>query len=205
MPSYATRCLQARCASLGFWPGPIDGVDGPRTRAAITAATASQRARGLPLVHPSGITRLHLHWTAGRWNPSALDRQHYHIVIDGDGNVIRCNPDTAKLAHTLNANGAAIALAVCGMVGAVERPFDHGPEPITDKQVQAMAAAAAAMCRTYDLPVSRWSVLMHSEVQPTLGITQRGKWDLNWLPGMAGPTDPLTAGDKLRAAVARYL
>ncbi|MFD2439715.1 peptidoglycan-binding protein [Paracoccus kondratievae] len=61
----AVRARQARCAALGFWPGPIDGIDGPRTRLAYAAAQDAQAAKGLAFHHPTGITRIHWHWTAG--------------------------------------------------------------------------------------------------------------------------------------------
>ncbi|MBL4917304.1 hypothetical protein [Szabonella alba] len=49
--------------------------------------------------------------------------------------------------------------------------------------------------------MSRFSTLSHSEIQPTLGIWQNQKWDINWLPGMDAPGDPITVGDKIRALV----
>lgn len=73
----AVRARQARCAALGFWPGPIDGVDGPRTRAAFEAARAAQHAKGLPFQHASGITRVHWHWTGGGHVPNATDLAAY--------------------------------------------------------------------------------------------------------------------------------
>jgi N-acetyl-anhydromuramyl-L-alanine amidase AmpD len=106
-----------------------------------------------------------------------------------------------RRSHTLNANGGAVGLSLCGMVGAVERPFSFGDAPITPAQIDALAAETAELCAIYDIPVSRWSTLSHSEIQPTLGIKQNFKWDINWLPGMAGPGDPITCGDKIRALV----
>ena len=85
------------------------------------------------------------------------------------------------------------------MAGAVERPFDAGKAPITEAAVAAMIRRAAELCVAFDIPVSRWSTLTHAEIQPTLGIPQRQKWDVNFLPGMTAPTDPITAGDRLRA------
>lgn len=53
--------------------------------------------------------------------------------------------------------------------------------------------------------MTRRTVLSHAEVQPTLGIRQRGKWDIAWLPGMAKPGDPVAVGDRLREQVAAAL
>jgi len=44
-PLGGTRAVQRRLTELGYKPGPIDGVDGPRTRAAIRAF---ERAEGMP-------------------------------------------------------------------------------------------------------------------------------------------------------------
>ena len=44
--------------------------------------------------------------------------------------------------------------------------------------------------------------MSHAEVQPTLGIAQRQKWDWTWLPGFAAPQDPITTGDRLRKMIA---
>ncbi|MDO5621900.1 MAG: N-acetylmuramoyl-L-alanine amidase [Paracoccus sp. (in: a-proteobacteria)] len=198
----AIRARQARCAALGFWPGPIDGLDGPRTRAAFAAVQASQQARGRPFAHPSGITRVHWHWTAGSHNPANLTMLPYHAVIFGDGTVRWLAAPAALRSHTLNANGGAIGLALCGMAGARERPFAWGSAPITPAQVSALARETARLCREYDVPVSRWSTLSHAEVQPSLAVRQRQKWDISVLPGMAGPGDPVSVGDRLRVMVA---
>lgn len=198
---FSTRDIQARCAALGFWPGPIDGKMGKRTEGAVEAATAFQRARGKPLFHASGIHRLHWHWTVGWHKANATDRQHYHFLFEGDGAEIEANPVLKVLAHTKNANSGALGLSLCGMVKAVERPFSAGPEPITQAAVDALIRKSAALCVAFDIPVSRWSTLTHAEIQPTLGVAQRQKWDVNFLPGMTAPTDPITAGNKLRAAL----
>lgn len=198
---YDVIARQARAAALGFDPGPIDGLDGPRTRAAVAAATGAQVARRLPFIHPSGLSRVHLHWTAGGQRASALDRKHYHVLIEGDGTVIKAHPPETRLAHTLNANGGAIAVSLCAMAGAAERPFDPGTAPITDAQLRALPDAVGALCLAYDIPVTRWSVLSHAEVQPTLGIRQKGKWDIAWVPGMAAPGDPVAVGDGLRRMI----
>lgn len=199
--TYAVRAQQARCAALGYWPGPIDGEMGKRTRAALDAAAASQRAKGRPFFAGSGLSRLHIHWSAGGGKASALDRQHYHVLIEDDGSIIRAHAATMHLAHTLNANGGAIAVSLCAMRNAVERPFSAGPSPITAVQLKALACVAADLCAVHDIPVTRWSVLTHAEIQPTLGIKQRGKWDVCWLPGMSSTADPITVGDRLRALI----
>jgi hypothetical protein len=203
--TYDVRARQARCAALGFWPGPIDGIEGSRTRSAESAARASQAAKGLPFVHPSGLTRIHLHWTAGGHKANATDRRAYHVLIEGDGTVIRAADSWLRRSHTLNANGGAVGVSMCCMAGAQERPLRWGASPMTPEQVSAMAGAVASLCVAYDIPVTRWSVLTHAEVQPTLGIAQRNKWDITCLPGSSSVSDPLTIGDRLRNMIAALI
>lgn len=160
------------------------------------------------------MKRIINHWTAGTHNVSAIDRKHYHIIVDGDGdehegdNPIEANAAFISgkyAAHTLNANTDSIGVAVAAMHGAVERPFNAGRYPITHKQLAALVKVNARLCKQYGIPVTRTTVLSHAEVQPTLGIKQRGKWDIAWLPGMAAPGDPVAVGDKFRAMVSAAL
>ena len=53
--------------------------------------------------------------------------------------------------------------------------------------------------------MTRTRVLSHAEVWPSLGVMQRGKWDITWLPDMATPGDPIEVGDRLRAMVRERL
>lgn len=205
MSSYQIRMLQARCAALGFWPGPIDGKYGPRTRAAEAEARAAQKRRGRPLIHPSGISIIRWHWTGGAHTANATDRRAYHRLYQGDGSVIAAHPLTAHLAHTRHANDGAIGQSLCAMRGAVERPFDAGRSPITEVQLDAMLIDSARFALEYDIPVSIWSTHSHAEVQPTLGIAQRQKWDICWLPGMSRPGDPIEVGNMLRDMLRRKL
>lgn len=201
MATYAVRVIQARCAALGFWPGPIDGVAGPRTSAAESAARAFQKERGKPFIHGSGISRVHWHWTGGRHQPNETDKRHYHRLITGKADVLKLHSFTTHLAHTLNANGGAVAVSMCGMIGAQEIPFKPGPEPITTMQISQLARETAQLCKEFDIPVSPWSTLSHAEVQPSLGIKQNQKWDANWIPGMERTGDPITVGNRIRELV----
>ena len=154
------------------------------------------------------------HWTAGGAKASALDKQHYHYLVQQDGSTVAGDhvpednldiSDGNYAAHTLSANTGRIGVALCGMLGAVERPFNAGRAPITAPQVEALCGLLAGLCRRYEIAVTRRSVLSHAEVQPTLGIKQRGKWDVAWLPGMAAPGDPVAVGDRIRADVLKLM
>ena len=148
-----------------------------------------------------------MHWTAGGHKASAVDKKHYHFLIEGSGKVVpgdhnpevnRSTSDGLYVAHTRRANTGAIGVTVCAMLGARERPFSAGRYPITDAQADALVGLVADLADTYNIPVTRTTVLTHAEVQPTLGIAQRGKWDIMWLPGMSEPDDPVKVGDELR-------
>lgn len=157
------------------------------------------------------MKRIIWHWTAGTNKATALDRKHYHFIIEGDGAIVSGNlPPEANLstrdgeyaAHTLNCNTGSIGISLAAMAGAVERPFSAGRFPITQDQIDALTRLTARLCVKYRIPVERETVLSHAEVQPTLKIRQRGKWDIAWLPGMTETADPVKVGDFLRGMVA---
>lgn len=156
------------------------------------------------------MQRIILHWSAGSHTASGLDRSHYHRIIEGNGRVVdgvypieaNARPVAGKYAaHTLNCNTGSIGVALAAMSGAQERPFVPGRYPVTPTQVDALAGLCAALAWQYGIPVTRQTILSHAEVQPTLGIAQRGKWDIAWLPDMDMPGDPVAVGDRLRAMV----
>ena len=155
------------------------------------------------------LKRIVLHWTAGTSDVSALDRAHYHYVISGAGVVVEGDHAPADnvpplrdyAAHTLSLNSGSIGVALSGMARSAERPFAPGPWPINEKQVDALVSLVARLCRQHDIAVTRQTVLSHAEVQPTLGVVQRGKWDISWLPGMIAVGDPVEIGDRIRARV----
>jgi hypothetical protein len=156
------------------------------------------------------MKRIIWHWTAGTHKASKTDREHYHFIIEGDGTVVPGNkPPEANLstkdgdyaAHTKGCNTGAIGIAVAAMRGAVERPFSAGPSPITPAQMKALVDLTAKLSRQYGIPVTPQTILSHAEVQDTLGIAQRGKWDITWLPGAATPARARVIGDQLRGSV----
>ena len=160
------------------------------------------------------MKRIIIHWTAGAHRANHIDKRHYHLLIEGDGTVVpgdklpEANESTSDgdyAAHTRALNTGSIGVAVCAMHGAQERPFRAGGYPITDVQVDSLIEVVADLCATYRIPVTRQTVLTHAEVQPTLGVAQRGKWDITWLPDMQRPGDAVQVGDRLRGFVTRAM
>lgn len=156
------------------------------------------------------MKRVIMHWTAGTNKISPIDKQHYHEIVDGNGQRELGNlrpeanldiSDGNYMAHTRGLNGGSIGLAMAGMHGAKDRPFNAGKYPMTAKQLTAFVAMVAEYAETYNIPITRQTVLTHAEVQPTLGVPQRGKWDIAWLPDMTGPVDPVAVGDRLRQMI----
>lgn len=163
------------------------------------------------------MSRVILHWTGGSYVASSLDKEHYHFLIEGDGEIIRgLHPVSANqniagksqddyAAHTRAANTGSIGLSICGSAGAIEVPFSAGKFPIKESQWQAAAEATAALCKRYGISVTDKTVLTHAEVQKNLGIRQNGKWDIARLTFGKELTTAKACGDDFRARVQKAL
>lgn len=159
------------------------------------------------------MKRIHIHWTAGDYSPNAIDLKHYHFVTDDRGNhhtgvPVERNEGSLKsgyAAHTLNANTDAIGTSMACMGGAQESPFDPGEWPMLERQFEAHMELVAKLARRYGIPVTRETVLTHAEVQPNLGIRQRGKWDITRLPFRPELVGFRAVGDHIRDRVSHYL
>lgn len=160
------------------------------------------------------MARIICHWTAGSYSVSEIDKEHYHFIIGGDGVPVRGdhavmdNVNTADgdyAAHTLNCNTGSIGISLACMAGAVESPFNPGPYPMRQGQWDVLVRAVAQLCQHYKIAVTPKTVLSHAEVQGTLGITQRGKWDYTRLPFIPTVTGAVNVGNMLRAEVSAYL
>lgn len=157
------------------------------------------------------MKRIIMHWTAGTYTPNNVDKKAYHKLIDGDGNVhngtFPISANQAPLskggyaAHTLNCNTDSIGVAVCAMAGAVEAPFKSGSYPITRKQEEALVALVRSLAAQYNIPITNKTILTHAEVQTNLGIAQKNKWDITYLPSL-GKTTAKAVGDHLRKQIA---
>ena len=79
----------------------------------------------MALIKPSWMPkckmdRIILHWTAGAYTASSIDKQHYHILVEGDGGLVRGDhtiddnvntKDDDYAAHTRGANTRAIGVS----------------------------------------------------------------------------------------------
>lgn len=177
------------------------------------------RAFSLPAdwMPTASMKRVILHWTAGSYIASSLDKEHYHFLVEGSLEVIRGkHPVTANVsvsgksadhyaAHTRNCNTGSIGLSMCASAGAIESPYNPGLAPLTEAQWQRAAEAVASLCKRYNIAVTDKTVLTHAEVQPNLGITQAGKWDVTRLPWNSNLKGAKACGDDFRARVKALL
>lgn len=211
-----TAAVMAFQKSAGY---RATGDYGNFTDAALFAAVPSEAPKieardGDPIpanwLPDARMKRIHIHWTAGGYDASELDREHYHVLWEGDGKPVRGKPSIRDNAHpvtrdyaphTLNANSGAIGVSMCAMRGAIQQPFKAGPCPLTKDQWDACIVGVAQMCRRYGIPVTPETVLTHAEVQSNLGIKQRGKWDIAILPFDPEFNTAKACGDRLRAEV----
>lgn len=151
-----------------------------------------------------------VHWTAGSNTVSQIDRDHYHFIVDGAGNVVQGihsvedndnTNDGDYAAHTRGANSGRIGVGMAGMRGAIERPFESGPSPLTKPQWAAMIKLVASLAKKYKISVTPQTILTHAEVEKTLGIKQKGKWDITRIPFRPDLIGAKACGDFLRAEV----
>lgn len=159
------------------------------------------------------MKRIHIHWTGGADGVNSLEKDSYNFVVDRKGKVhAGTHPVSAQVpplvagkyaAHTLGANSYAIGVALDAMADAREVPFNAGKYPITQVQLDAMYEFVAKLCKQYSISVTRETVLTHAEVERTLGIKQRNKWDIVWLPDMPKPADAIVVGDRIREEIRR--
>lgn len=156
------------------------------------------------------MKRVVCHWTAGSHSAGDTDKDAYHILVEGNGRLVRGRPSIALnsgrvkpgyAAHTLNCNGGSIGVSLCCMAGAEERPFDAGRYPMTRAQWNAMTMVVAELCKYYRIKVTPKTVLSHAEVESNLGIEQRGKWDFTRLPFDPTISGASACGERLRRDV----
>lgn len=155
------------------------------------------------------------HWTAGNHKASSVDREHYHVLIEADGKLVRGDPEIdlnslpkvkeGYAAHTRGCNSGFIGVSLCCMAGAVENPFNAGSAPMTDVQWKVLPTVLAQLCKRYGIKVTPQTVLSHAEVQGTLGIPQKGKWDITRLAFDPSIKGAKAIGDLARKATAALL
>ena len=196
----------------GIMGGPVltvDGMIGPKTRQGIQEAMKIKGVRNVEDLFTRGVRGVVWHWTAGAHGVIELERDHYNWIFDRMGNIHDGNHTVQDqvnydwragvgASHTKSMNTGWIGLSVDAMAGAVESPLNWGTNPLTWEGIDAMLDWTMDLCEEYDIPVSPWTTLSHAEVQQTLGVKQRFKWDYKVLPGDTRARDARVIGDILR-------
>jgi hypothetical protein len=159
--------------------------------------------------------RIVVHWSGGTHDVSADDRQYYHYIVSGDGRVerglypVRANDSTSDrdgyAAHVRYLNTGSIGVALAGMHGSRERPYYPGAYPLTAVQWRAAVLLLVDLCEHYQIQAERRTLLTHAEVEPVLGVDQRGKWDIVVHPESGAVVAPTVVGDWMRARVAALI
>lgn len=188
----------------------VDGMNGPNTRKGIADAMSKLRVRSKEDLFNRGVRGIVWHWTAGANGLIALERKAYNFLHDTEGNTYDGESTIAEqvmydwrrgigASHTKSMNTGWIGQSVDAMAGAKQtNPITWGSHPITWEGIDTMLEHSAELVKEYDIPVSPWTTLSHAEVQPTLGVTQRWKWDYVVLPGDSVSRDPVEVGNVLR-------
>lgn len=160
----------------------------------------------------AGLEHIIAHWAVTRYKCDENSKHHYHFIYDGDGKetVGHYTPeanisvsDGAYAAHTLDCNKGSIGVSCAAMLGA-ESETNYGNYPITAAQFNSMCAGIARLCIKYGIRVTPKTVLSHAEVQETLGIVQRGKWDISVLPHV-NLRGAKACGNFIRVTVSQYI
>lgn len=217
--SFTGRDYQGRAnAILGEARLKIDGIIGPASRKAIAEACMIRGVKDKRDLFDRGVRGVVWHWTAGANGIIEQERKAYNFLHDAKGNTYDGESTVAEqvmydwrkgvgASHTKSMNTGWIGESLDVMAGAKENdPSTWTKYPVTWEGIDAMLMHTAEMVQEYDIPVSPWTTLTHAEVQPTLGIRQRHKWDIRVLPGepkkLLGAQE---AGDILRERLRKFL
>jgi hypothetical protein len=88
------------------------------------------------------VKHLTLHWTAGGYETTY---NHYHINIQGDGDVVQTLSTKYQGSHCWYRNSNNIGLTFCAM--------GSDKTPVTAIQIERMAAAVADLCGIFGLDI----------------------------------------------------
>ena len=206
-----TRDYQGRVNGIFDQPRlVVDGMHGPKTRDGIAEAMSKMGVRQKEDLFDRGVRGVVWHWTAGANGLISLEKNAYNFLHDTKGNTYDGNSTVAEqvmydwrrgigASHTKSMNTGWIGQSVDAMAGAKQtNPITWGLHPIAWDGIDAMLKQTADLHHEYGFPISKWTTLSHAEVQPTLGVKQRWKWDYAVLPGDSKSRDPVEVGNILR-------
>jgi hypothetical protein len=164
------------------------------------------------------MNRIVPHHAASSYEASQKALNSYHRLVDGAGNIINgkfaieANAPGKRLmsgyyaAHTAKLNTGSIGVSILAMGDAQwSKPFG-GKYPVRLVQVEALVKETAQLAIDYSVECDRRTILSHAEVEITLGVAQKGKWDFDYdMWGKSSSRDPVGLGDEFRQEVARLM
>ncbi|WP_151718350.1 peptidoglycan recognition protein family protein [Gemmobacter serpentinus] len=166
MSKDAIRSIQTGLTALGYAPGVIDGLDGPRTRAAAlafgqgkTVAIVNVQPETNAMIYQGTarypVREIIVHCSATRpdWyeglslnaKRAEIRRWHlangwsdigYHWLIDRDGAILAGRAETVIGAHVVERNQGTIGICLIGGHGSAET--DDPRQHFTDRQLIAL-------------------------------------------------------------------
>lgn len=158
------------------------------------------------------MKRIIVHWTAGTYTPNSTDLEHYHYLIDGDGNVYEgvFKPENNLhcisghyAAHTGGGNTGSIGVALCGMLEYANR-LHTGKYPLTKVQCERAFKLIAELAAKYNIAITTQTVMTHYEFgMKHPNTSSAGKIDIVYLPPYP-EVEKDKIGDFIRAKVRYY-
>lgn len=132
-----------------------------------------------------------IHWTGGTNKANEIDKQHYHFIIEGDGNIvegihkpednINCQ-DGKYAAHTHRMNTGRIGISAAGMLGfdLLNKKTDF---PLRKVQMEKLFNLSAQLCLRYKIPCDKEHLGTHYEIGLEYPDSHnKGKIDITYLP-----------------------
>jgi hypothetical protein len=160
------------------------------------------------------MKRICIHWTAGPYQQTRLDYEHYHYTVGKDGVVANGKflPEAnipplvngRYAQHCGGGNSYTIGIALRGMAG-FQSTDKLGSFPLTDTQCEAAWKLVALMAKKYNIPVTPETVYTHYEFgKKHPDSDSAGKIDIIHLPYMKDLA-PGQIGDFIRGKVKWYM
>lgn len=137
------------------------------------------------------MKRIIIHWTAGAYYPTDYEKEHYHFLVDKEGNVHngKFKPEDNEVckvgkyaAHTGGGNTASIGVAICAMTGFKNKKA-VGNYPILKKQFESTMELCAKLSIKYNILITPQTVMTHYEFgKKNPKTTSAGKIDIIYIP-----------------------
>lgn len=130
-----------------------------------------------------------IHHTAGTYTANICDKEHYHYIIEGTGQIVKGNysihdndncKDGKYAAHTYLGNTKSIGIALaCNHKFNLSNPKNSTMYPITILQYRSLIKLCQRLKREYNVQLS--NIYTHYEFDKSKNIKQ-GKIDITYLP-----------------------